>query len=57
MVLKDEYELDLQLGELKLENKRLHEKLYDALRELAELRRAMENIHAISYKSIHHRQP
>jgi hypothetical protein len=57
MGMKEEYELDLQLGELKLENKRLHEKLYDALRELAELRRAMESIHAISYKSIHHRQP
>ena len=57
MSLKDEYELDLQLGAALEQNKRLHEKLYDALRELAELRRAMESIHAISYKSIHHRQP
>ena len=57
MGLRDEYELDLQLGELKLENKRLHEKIYDTLRELAELRRDMESVHAISYKSIHHRQP
>jgi hypothetical protein len=57
MGMKEEYELDLQLGDLRAENKRLHEQLYDALRELAQLRREMESIHAISYKSLYHRQP
>ena len=57
MGMKEEYELDLQLGDLRAENKRLHEQLYDALRELAQLRREMESIHAISYKPLYHRQP
>jgi hypothetical protein len=57
MGAKEEYELDLKLGDEIGKSKRLHEEVVRLKRELVELRRALESINALSYKSLHDSQP
>jgi len=57
MGAQEEHELDLKLGDEIGKNKRLHDEVVRLKRELVELRRALESINAISYKSLHGSQP